>query len=373
MSGPDVSEPDIKFITEALKSGWYGKGAYKYVELFESEFARLHSRKYGLMTPNCTHAIHLLLAALGITKGDSVVVPEITWVATAAPITYVGAEVLIADVEYEDWCISPRAIDQVIRPDTKAVIAVDVYGNMPNYEKLQTYCNERNLFLIEDAAEGLGSTFGNRLAGSFGVGSVFSFHRTKTITTGEGGMLLIDDEDLYQRCKFLRDHGRSPGSFYCEEFAFKYMPSNLLAALGYGQLQRIHELVGKKIKILDFYKEGFSDIPGLRMNPIRHGEINGAWCSVLNWDSSLSIDSGEFNQRLSNKNIPTRPFFHPLSSLPLAKRMENIQKTKNQNHVARELHSSSICLPSALNLTEDNLKKVVKAVRDVIDEVKLMI
>ena len=368
MSGPDISRSDAVYVIDALTSGWYGIDAYKYVELFEREFASFHSRKFGLMTTNCTHALHLLLAALGIGKGDSVVVPDITWIATAAPVKYVGAELIFADVSMEDWCLSKNTIEKVIKPNTKAVITVDVFGNMPNYDELSLFCEEKNLLLIEDAAEALGSITKNRRAGSFGVGSVFSFHRTKTLSTGEGGMLLTDDDDLYKRCKFLRDHGRSPGSFYSEEIAFKYMPNNLLASLGHSQFLRIEELIQKKVRILEHYKSKFADLDFANMNPTPEEGVNGAWCSVLNWDASLRISSEKFNNILASKGIPTRPFFYPLSSLPFSDELSNINFYRENNRNARLLHNNSICLPSALNLNEEKLNRVSLAVREVFND-----
>lgn len=370
MSGPDVTNSDAVFVMDSLSHGWYGSNAYKYVELFESGFASFHSRKFALMTPNCTHAIHLLLSGLGIGHGDSVIVPDITWIATAAPIKYVGAEIIFADVDEKNWCLSVDTIKKVIKPNTKAVIAVDVYGNMPNYRELEKYCQEMGIILIEDAAEALGSITNSKRAGKFGKGSVFSFHRTKTLTTGEGGMLLVDDENLYQRCKFLRDHGRKAGSFYCEEIAYKYMPSNLLASLGFAQLKRIDQLVGKKIEILNFYKAQFESWKLFNLNPVAEGDVNGAWCSVLNWSEKLGIKSQKVNALLTQKGIPTRPFFYPLSSLPFVQKENKTIENRNKNIIAEQLHNNSICLPSSLNMTKKNLEKVSCAVKEVFNEIR---
>ncbi len=205
MADPWITDHEIDVVTHAMKTGWK---SYEYVEKFQPAFAAYHGRKYGIMTPNCTSAIHLLLLALGIREGDEVIVPEISWTGSTAPITYVRATPVFCDVEEKNWCLDPKSVEKRITPKTKAIIAVDVYGNMPNMDALTAIAKKHNLFLIEDAAEALGSEYKGKKAGSFGIGSVFSFHRTKTLTTGEGGMLLLDDQKLYERAMFLRDHGR---------------------------------------------------------------------------------------------------------------------------------------------------------------------
>jgi perosamine synthetase len=243
MAGPWVSADDIKIVEDALRNGWYEK-AYFYVEKFEKEFAAFHDRKFALMTPNCTSAIHLLLMGLGIQEGDEVIVPECTWIATSAPISYQRAKPVFCDIEKDSWCLDPESVKKNITPRTKAIIVVDLFGNMPRMAELEKIAREHGIALIEDSAEALGSQLNGVRAGKFGVGSTFSFHRTKTLTTGEGGMLLLDDAALYERCSFLRDHGRSKDiPYYNLEVAYKYIPSNLQAALGYAQFCRINELV----------------------------------------------------------------------------------------------------------------------------------
>ena len=211
MAGPWITDLEIKTVEEAMRNGWY-ENPYWYCEELQREFAAYHNRKYALMTPNCTSAIHLLLSALGVEAGDEVIVPECTWIATAAPISQLRAIPVFCDIERESWCLDPDSVERSITPRTKAIIAVDLFGNMPDMNRLQAIADRHRVSLIEDAAEAVGSSLDGRKAGQFGVGSVFSFHRTKTMTTGEGGMLLLDDDRLFERCTILRDHGRHPGS-----------------------------------------------------------------------------------------------------------------------------------------------------------------
>jgi perosamine synthetase len=366
MAGPNVTEEDIKIVVDALRNGWYGINAYQYVEKFEKEFAEWHGRKFALMTPNCTQAIHLLLAALDIKKGDEVIVPDSTWIASAAPIVYLGATPIFADVDEHTWCLSEESIRAKISNRTKAVIVVDLYGNMPNMAEIKKVCKEFGIYMIEDAAEALGSKIGSERAGSFGVGSVFSFHRTKTLTTGEGGMLLIDDEKIFQRCKFLRDHGRAPGGYYNLEVTFKYMPSNLAASLGYAQFLRINDLVNKKRWIWKTYFDILNDTPDISLNPIQENVTNSFWSTVLLVEKKSGFNSESLMEKFKKFNIPVRPFFYPLSSLPaFAPHLPNSFK---KNKTAYSLSNKGMCLPSSLNLSEAQINFICATLKDIISK-----
>lgn len=365
MAGPLVGTLEEKFVLDALRNGWYGEGAYYYVEKFEKEFAAYHQRKYALMTPNCTTALHLLLSGLGIKEGDEVIAPECTWVGSTACITYQRAITVFADIDPISWCVTAESIKKVITPKTKAVIVVDLYGNMPEWDEIALLCKKENILLIEDAAEALGSIYRGVRAGKHGVGSVFSFHRTKTISTGEGGMLLLDQEELYERCKFLRDHGRQPGTYFNTEITFKYMPFNLQAALGYAQFQRIEELVEKKRTIWNGYRNRLSEIPDILMNPEPEYIKNGAWATALVFGNSHKMTRDIALVELEKLGVPARPFFYPLSSLPAYPGRE--EHGKKNNPQAYDTSSRGINLPCALNLTEDNLDRIAGAIRKILN------
>ena len=193
IAGPWITEKEIRYVTEAVANGWYANAA-KYQTAFEQAFAAFTGRRYGISLPSCTAGLHLALMALGIGPGDEVVVPDVTWIATSAPVSYVGATPVFADVDPSSWCITAESIAAVLTPKTKAVIVVDLYGNMPDLDPILDLCRERDVAVIEDAAEAAGATYKGRPAGSFGGFSAFSFHGSKTLTTGEGGILLLDDE-----------------------------------------------------------------------------------------------------------------------------------------------------------------------------------
>ncbi|MBS0533675.1 MAG: DegT/DnrJ/EryC1/StrS family aminotransferase [Proteobacteria bacterium] len=361
MAGPWITEHEEKLVLDALRHGWYGKDAYRYVETFEREFAAYHNREHALMTPNCTTALHLVLAGLGIGEGDEVIAPECTWIGSVAGITYLRAATVFADIDPVHWCLTAETIGAVITPSTKAVIVVDLYGNMPDWYEIISLCAARGIVIIEDAAEALGSRYKGVPAGKFGVASAFSFHRTKTLTTGEGGMLLIDDDALFERCKLLRDHGRAPGTYFNTEVAFKYMPFNLQAALGLAQFQRLDELVDRKRWLWRGYRDRLGDIADLHFNPEPGNVRNGVWNTALVFGPSHGMTRDRAVSELAAMNLPVRPFFHPLSSLPAYPGREPQARTMHPN--AYDVSGRGINLPCALNMTEASLDAVAAGVR----------
>lgn len=364
MAGPWITEHEEKVVLDALRNGWYGEKKYYYCETFEAEFAKHHRRKYALMTPNCTSAIHLLLAGLGIRDDDEVIVPECTWIATAAPITYQRADTVFTDIDPVHWCLTPESLEKAITDRTRAAIVVDLYGNMPDWDDLNDIAERHGIVLIEDSAEALGSLYKGLPAGKFGIGSVFSFHRTKTITTGEGGMLLLDDDELFERCKILRDHGRTPGTYFNVEVAFKYMPFNLQAALGYAQFQRLEELVDRKHWIWSSYVERLSDIADLYLNPEPPHVYNGVWCTALIFGKSHDLSKDVAMEKLASLGLPVRPFFWPLSSLPAYPGRQ--EQGRASNPVAYDVSARGINLPSALNISEDQIDAMCDGIRSIL-------
>lgn len=366
MAGPSITEHEIEIVADAMRNGWYEK-PYYYVETLQKEFAAYHDRAFGLMTPNCTTSIHLLLTALGVGEGDEVIVPECTWIASAAPITYLRATPVFCDIDPVNWCLDPESVERSITPKTKAIIAVDLFGNMPLMNELTELAKRHGIFLIEDSAESLGSSYHGTRAGKFGIGSVFSFHRTKTLVTGEGGMLILDDEDLYKRCQVLRDHGRKPGGpmYYNYEVTYKYMPFNLQAALGYAQFQRLDELVGMKRAIWQKYKERLADIEDIEFNAEPKGVYNSVWITALVFGKSHQMTKLDAIDKLQEIGIPARPFFYPLSCLPAYPGSE--EKYKPRNPRAYNISGRGINLPGALNLTDDQIDAVCAGIRRILD------
>ena len=364
MSGPSITKKEYKFVLDVMKNGWYGKKKYYYVEKFEKEFAKYHNRKYGLMTTNCTQALHLILHSLGIKSGDNVINQECTWAASAAAVLYTGAKNLFADISEKNWCMSYESLIKTANKNTKAVIATGIYGNMAEMDKIEKFSKKKNIFLIEDAAESFGSIYKGKKSGKFGIASAFSFHRTKTITTGEGGMIVTDNKSLYEKCKFYRDQGRDVNSSYnILELGFKYMPFNLQASLGYSQFLRKNEILAKKRWICAFYKNEFKNYK-VYLNLQNKNLVNGCWATTMVIDKSYGIYTDNIIKILQKKKIPARPFFSPLSEMkPFLCR-----KSKKKNIIAYDIYKRGITLPSPLNAKKEDLKKYSVIIKKILDK-----
>lgn len=362
VAGPWITDLEIGYAADAARNAWYA-GANVWHERFEKATAALCGRRHAMALPSCTSALHLALAGLGVGPGDEVVVTDVTWIATAAPIDYVGATAVFADIDPVHWCLDAASLEACLTPRTKAVLVVDLYGNMPDMAALEAVCARRGIPMIEDSAEAIGSTFRGRPAGSFGIASTFSFHGSKTITTGEGGMLLTDDADLFARCQFLRDHGRKPGDrmFFNAEVAFKYKMSALQAAIGTAQVERVEEIVARKRTIFSWYRERLAAVPGLAMNPEPDGGVNQYWMVTAVWDRRHAVGKRDVMDALSAQGIDTRPFFHPLSSLPAYEGRPEAARARERNRVAYDLTPRGINLPSALSLTEEQVDRACRA------------
>ena len=298
------------------------------------------------------------------------IVPDATWIASAAPITYVGATPVFADIDRQTWCLSGETLAAAITPRTKAVIIVDLYGNMPDLKPLLEVARDRGLAVIEDAAEAAGADYDGRKAGSFGDTGVFSFHGSKTLTTGEGGMLVTNDEALLRRALFLRDHGRRPGDkqFWNTEVAYKYKMSSMQAALGLAQLERLDELMERKREIFAWYKEELAGIEEVTMNYELPQARNAYWMVTVVLDRHYGIGKDELQQKMSDQQIDCRPFFHPLSSIPAYAHLPQADEARARNRVSYEICPYGLNLPSGLNLTRDNVTYVCDTLKNILGQ-----
>lgn len=358
VAGPWITDTEVQSVTEAARFGWYGS-ANGYNERFETLFAEYVGRTHAITLPSCTAGIHLALLSLGIGKGDEVIIPDITWIATAAPVTYVGARPVFADCDKDTWCLSPESFQNAITQATRAVIPVDLYGGMPDMDAIRDIAEEYDIMVIEDAAEAIGSEYHGNLAGSFGDASVFSFHGTKTLTTGEGGMLVTDDKTLYDRCRFLSNHAVIPGDkkFWNGEVGYKYKMSGLQAALGIAQLGRIDELVGRKRQIFSEYRKRLA---GFTMNAEPLGTKNSFWMPTTIHDG---IEKEPVMAEMKAQHIDTRPFFYPLSSQPA---YHNNGDYRARNPISYQISPFGINLPSPMNITSEEISFVCTALKNIV-------
>jgi len=369
VSGPWITQKEIDYVTDAVSRAWYSN-AYIYHQRFESVFADYLGLRHAVTLDSCTSGIHLSLLALGIGPGDEVVVPDITWIASAAPISYVGATTVFADIDPVTWCLSESSLKNSISPRTKAVIPVDLYGNMPDMEAIRKAAKRHAIAIIEDAAEAIGSEYKGRKSGTFGDIGVFSFHGSKTLTTGEGGMLATNREDLYDRVLFLRNHGRKPGSkmFWNSEVAYKSKMSSMQAALGLAQLERIEQLLAKKRQIFTWYKEELGEIDEVTLNSEKPETKNTYWMVTAIVDEKLGMNKEYLIERMDRKNIDCRPFFYPLSSLPAYDSTAQANLARQRNRVSYRLSPFGINLPSGLNLTQDKVRYVCENLREILKQ-----
>ena len=367
ISGPWITQKEIDYVTDAVTNAWYAN-ANIYNERFEKTFAEYLGIKFAISLPSCTSAIHLSLLSLGVGAGDEVIVPDLTWIASSAPISYVGATPVFADVDEKTWCLSAKSFEQLISAKTKAVIPVELYGNMPDMDSICEIAHRHGIAVIEDAAEAIGSEYEGRKAGSFGDTGVFSFHGSKTLTTGEGGMLVTNHEDIYRRSLFLRDHGRNPDDkmFWNTEVAYKYKMTSMQAALGLAQLERIDELVERKRQIFDWYRSELGNIQGITLNYEAHNTKNTYWMVTVVIAEKFGLKKEELMDSMSEKGIDCRPFFYPLSSIPAYQDLEQAKQARQRNRNAYKISPYGINLPCGMNMTKEKVGHVCDVLKSVL-------
>lgn len=351
---PSITELEVRYATDAAANGW-GDKCYEYINRFEQAFKNHLGVKYAIATSSCTGALHMGMAALGIGPGDEVIMADTNWIATASPIVHLSAKPVFVDILSDSWCLDPALVEQAITPRTKAIIAVHLYGNLCDMDKLIAIGEKHGIPVIEDAAEAIGSVYHGKRAGSMGKFGAFSFHGTKTLTTGEGGMFVTNDKDLYEHVLTLSNHGRARGQtkqFWPDMVGFKYKMSNIQAALGCAQMERIDELISRKREIFSYYRDRLSVFPHISMNPEPADTLNGAWMPTIVFDSKISLEREMIQATFASENIDARVFFWPLSSL-------GIFHTVAENKNAYQIPNKAINLPSYHDISEIELDRVV--------------
>lgn len=316
VSEPSFSGKEREYLLDAFDSKWVSSKG-EYIVRFEKAFSSYVGTKYGVSTSNGTTALHLAVKALGIGKGDEVIVPDLTFAAPANAVIYEGGTPVLVDVDKSYWGIDPKSVEEAITDKTKAVIAVHLYGHPAKMDELLKICKERDIRLIEDCAEAHGARFKDKIVGSMGDISCFSFYGNKIITTGEGGMALTNDEQIAESMQIFRDHGMSPEKRYWHnKVGFNYRLTNIQAAIGLAQLEYIDKKIYKRRWIANKYAEHLPD--NIRMQP------QMAWATHVYWISSFTIEEGSVNREkinclmnnLYDLGIETRPIFYPLNEMP---------------------------------------------------------
>lgn len=358
---PSITELEIEYVNDAIRNGW-GARCYDYIERFEEAFKIHLGVKYAIATSSATGALHMGMAALGIGEGDEVILANSNWVASLAPILYLGAKPVFVDINENDWCLNSREVSKSITSKTKAIMAVHLYGNLCEMEELSKIAQSNGVHLIEDAAEAIGSIYKGKRAGSIGAFGAFSFHGTKTMTTGEGGIFVTNDADLYNNVLTLSNHGRDRAQkkqFWADRLGFKYKMSNVQAAIGLGQIERIDNLINRKREIFSYYKASLESEHTIKMNPLFKDRESGYWINNIVFDSSSGITRDAITKSFSAANIDARVFFWPLSILPFV-------EMDVDTPLAFDIQNRAINLPSFHDISVDEQDKVVSVIKQLL-------
>lgn len=362
LSQPSITALEVACVTDAVRSGWVSSRG-EYIDRFEESFAAYCGTTYALTTSSGTTALHLTLASYGIGPGDEVIVPDITFVATANAVTYSGATPVFVDIDQESLCLDVDKLQKAITPKTKAVVAVHLYGHPANIPAIRAIAAPRNIVVIEDAAEAHGATINGVKTGALGNCGVFSFYGNKIVTCGEGGIITTNDVTLYERAKYLRSQAMSPTQRYWHaEIGFNYRMTNLQAALGFAQMKRIDKFVEKKKTIFSWYQQALAD--ELRNYPTITANVQlnrtAPWATNVFWQVCMEVSGWTYAERdrfmfaLAEQGIETRPYFYPISDMPMY--------PTTDTPVAHQVSRSGLNLPSYFDMSQADVALVCQVI-----------
>ena len=358
-AGPLITHYENIYTMDAVNNGWNQQWS-KYLDKFENDFSTYIGSKFAISTSSCTGALYLSLLACGIREGDEVIVPELTWVATASAIKYVGAIPVFADVDLETWCIDVDNLKNLLTEKTRAIIPVHLYGNPAEMSKIMSFANEHNLIVIEDAAPAIGATFNNQKVGSFGDTGCFSFQGAKLLVTGEGGMVVTNNEETFKKLKKLWDHGRVPGTFWINELGYKFKMSNLQAAFGLGQLENIEVLIESKKRNYLRYVDNLKNIEGIKLSKSGKNSESIYWMTSVLLDSNLNIKRESLINKLRELKIDTRPVFPAMSQFPIWSKEYEVKPN------AKIIGENAINLPSGVKLKNEEIDYICESLISII-------
>ncbi|MBI2028536.1 MAG: DegT/DnrJ/EryC1/StrS family aminotransferase [Candidatus Levybacteria bacterium] len=353
VSGPLFSGNEIKYVTDCITTSWVSTG--KYITKFEKKFARFCNSSYALTTSSGTSSLHLTLLALGIKPGDEVMIPDLTYVSTANAIKYVGATPVFVEVDKDIWSIDPEELEKKITKRTKAIIVVHLYGHPADMDRINSIAKEHKLVVIEDVCQAHGAEYKTKKVGSLSKAGCFSFSGAKIITTGEGGMITSDDNNLIEVCTAMRRNFASKNNnFFHTDIGYNYRLTNIQAALGLAQLERINSLIRVKIRNAMLYDSILKDVVSVQL------PTEKSWAKNIYWLYSIVLKKPGLRDKLveylSTKGIETRRFFVPMHKLP-------VYKQKVRFPVTEFLSENGLSLPSGLALTSTDIEFVSSHVK----------
>jgi perosamine synthetase len=355
---PALGGSEERYVLDALRSTWISSTG-PYVRRFEHEFATLCGTRAAISVVNGTAALHLVMLALNVGPGDEVIVPSLTYIATANAVNYTGATPVFADVSSDTWCLDPGAVEAAVTSRTRGIIAVDLYGHPADMDALNAVASRNGLWVVEDAAEAHGARYRGRPAGSLGTVGVFSFYGNKVITSGEGGAVTVDDPELEQRIRLIRGQGMDPNRRYWFPIVgYNYRLTNIACAILCAQLERFDDILMARRSVFDGYRHRLSNIPGIGFQPVAD------WAEAAPWLFCITVDRDEFGLTrdelamvLDEAGVETRPFFHPLHRLPPYERDDGPFLP-----VTDMLSATGINLPTFVGLTDDDLDRIASVI-----------
>lgn len=346
---PSLTGNEKKYVNECLESTWISSKG-RFVNEFEEKFASYVGVKHGTAVCNGTVAIHLAGAALGLGSGDEVIVPSFTYIASANPFLQLGCKVVFCDSEAESWQMSPEDFEAKITSATKAVVVVHLYGHPCNMDRIMKIARRHNLFVIEDCAEAIGSEYKGKKAGSFGDVSCFSFFGNKTITCGEGGMVLCNNDNLHERAKHLKSQGVVSWKEYWHDIpAFNYRMTNIQAAIGLAQLEQVDKFLAKKHQIAQWYQEKLAKFP-LEFHKESTDVYHSYWMISVLTENGKTRDS--LRAYLKDAGVETRPLF------PCVHQMPAYNQRFSEFPIAENISARGLNLPSYPGLEEQDIDHI---------------
>ncbi len=356
---PEVKGNEWKYIKECLDTNWISSVG-SYVDKFENDFASYVEAKNAVVTMNGTAALELALRTLGVSNGDEVIVSSLTFISPVNTIKYVGAEPVFVDVCRDTWVMDADKIEELITPKTKAIIPVHIYGQPVDMDEIMKIAKKHDLFVIEDATESLGAVYKGKKVGIIGHMGCFSFNGNKLITTGAGGMLVTNDENLAKRGKYLSTQTKTVlgnGAFYHEEIGYNFRMPNVLAAMGCAQLENAEEFVNAKIEHGTLYNKLLGNVKGITI-PVEKDEIkNVYWLYSILVEEDYFLTRDELVIKLKENGIQSRPFFMPVHNMPPYRECRH-----SDMNVTNEITKKGINLPSSVGLTESEIKNICSVI-----------
>lgn len=366
LSSPTMHGEELQFVNEAFDTNWVAPLG-PHVNAFEKELAAYVNTGHAAALSAGTAAIHLALKLAGVKAGDTVFASTLTFSATCNPICYEGAKPVFIDAEPDTWNMSPDALRRAFEkyPQTKVVIAANLYGVPAKLNEILEICEEYGAILIEDAAESLGATYKGKQTGTFGKYGIFSFNGNKIITTSGGGMLVSESEEDMNKARFLATQAREPERHYeHKEIGYNYRMSNVLAGIGRGQLLHLDEHIAKKKAIYMAYKDAFAEIPAITMNPYDESCMEpNYWLSCITIDADSSVKPLDIMVLLEKENIESRPIWKPMHLQPVFADCDYFSHYEDGSSVSEDVFNRGVCLPSDIKNTPEEMAKIIEMIK----------